>query len=82
MHLVPPDVDVGVMLGRLGQGADPVDEGERFGKVVELEIGDELVLTPLPVLQILHLPGNLVCGENSRHGLSLCRGEVLAKPQR
>ena len=48
-HRVPADVDVGVVVGRLGGGADRVDEGQGGGEVVQLDRRDELVALAGPV---------------------------------
>ena len=52
-HGVPADVDVGVVVGRLGRGADGVDERERGGEVVQLDRRDELVVFARPVQVLL-----------------------------
>ena len=48
VHRVPPDVDVGVMVGRLGRRAHGVDEAEGGGEVVQLDRGRELVAVAGP----------------------------------
>src|SRR5450755_1861775 len=47
-HLVPADVDVGMVVGGLGGGADLVDEGQRRGEVAQRHGGGELVVLALP----------------------------------
>ena len=43
VHLVPPDVDVGVVVGRLGGRPDLVDEGQGLGEVAPFDRGLKLV---------------------------------------
>ena len=50
---VPPDVDVGVVVGRLGGGADGVDELEGGGEVVQLDHGHQDVTLAGPVQVLL-----------------------------
>ena len=50
---VPPDVDVGVVVGRLRGGTDRVDEGEGGGEVVQLDGGHEDVALAGPVQVLL-----------------------------
>ena len=52
-HGVPPDVDVGVVVGRLGGGADRVDEGKGGREVVQLDRGDQDVTVAGPVQSLL-----------------------------
>src|ERR1700732_1399314 len=67
-HLVPADVDVGMVVGGLGGGADLVDEGQRPGEVAQRHGGGELV--------VLALPGNPLLGQRgidlggSEHGFA------------
>ncbi len=48
-HLVPPDVDVGVMVGGLGALCDGVDEGHGGRKVVTLGHFDDGITLASPV---------------------------------
>src|SRR5215217_2420799 len=56
--LVPADVDVGVVAGRLGRAGDLVDEGHRLGEVGACEGLDDLVAAPLPAGQVLQAFGD------------------------
>ena len=47
----PAEFDVGVMVGRLGDLADLVDERKRFGKVPELELPFDLVVVKFPAIK-------------------------------
>src|SRR6266540_565521 len=51
--LVPADVDVGVVAGRLGRAGDLVDERHRVGEVLAHERLHDLVAAPLPAGQAL-----------------------------
>jgi hypothetical protein len=56
--LVPADVDVEVVAGRLGRCGDLVDEGHRLDEVGAREGLDELVAAPLPTGQVLQALGD------------------------
>ncbi len=67
-HGVPADVDVGVVIGRLGRGPDRVDEGERGGEVVQLDRRHQDVVLACPV-QVLLLERRVDVGPGE-HGLT------------
>ena len=79
-HGVPPDVDVGVVVGRLGGGADGVDEGEGGGEVVQLDRGDQDVALAGPVQVLLLERGvDVGLGEHGlAHGCVISSGRTAA----
>ena len=79
-HRVPADVDVGVVVGRLGRRADGVDELEGGGEVVQLDRGDEDVALPGPVQALLVERGVDVGLREHRlaHGCVMSSGRTAA----
>src|SRR5580692_616177 len=79
-HLVPADVDVGMVVGGLGGGADLVDEGQRPGEVAQRHGGGELVVLAHPVNALLGQRGVDVSGREDRfaHGWVISSGRTAA----
>ena len=48
-HLVPPDVDVGMMVGNLGCDSDAGHESHRFVEVGESERARDRLARPFPM---------------------------------
>lgn len=59
-HLVPSDVDVGVMIGDLGGGADPNDEAQSLVEVAELKRSADRLAVACPCVMIGEERFNLI----------------------
>ena len=79
-HGVPPDVDVGVVVGRLGGGADGVDEGEGGGEVVQLDRRhqDVALAGPVQVLLVQRGVDLGLCQHGLAHGCVISSGRTAA----
>jgi hypothetical protein len=58
--ITPAESNVGVMIVSFGNLADPVDKGERFGKIIELKSFQKFVVRALPIVQLGELRCNLL----------------------
>ena len=79
-HGVPADVDVGVMVGRLGRSPDGVDEGEGGREIVQLDRRHQDVALAGPV-QLLLLEGGVDVGRAEQrlpHGWVISSGRTAA----
>ena len=80
MHLVPPDVDVGVVVRRLRRRTDPIDEGQGLGEVVQLDIRLQLVTDAIPEDVLFRSATSTSSGDSGRlsHGCVISSGRTAA----
>ena len=68
--VAPAELDVGMVVGRLGDLADHIDEGQRLGKVAELELSFYLLVVKFPAIERLERGVHFFLGQFSSFHLN------------